>query len=291
MHHLKNLLLCSLLATTTYAAPKPAAKPVTKTAPLCCPSGLRDSYAYIGGKYTRVHFTPEGHSSFNGNLGGMQGSYEYRPKNCIYEGIKVLWRQGSADAGSSERSLLDINTEARLGYTFSFDCQNVPKLTLFSGFGWRYLSHDLTQPGESSLVFNYNEPYIPVGLFADFAVYSWFTIGTYVTWMPQVFPTVNIIPLGGARWILEHTLVNFLFEVPVAFTFCSPCWWVEELVFTLKPFVQLWQDGASTAQTIAGVISAPPSTTTPFTVLPTSLGLPQNSYVFYGIEADLGFNF
>ncbi|MES2212612.1 MAG: hypothetical protein V4490_05685, partial [Pseudomonadota bacterium] len=45
-----------------------------------------NSIAKIGGVYSYLWLTPEDGSTFRGSLGGLQASYEFRPKNCIYEG-------------------------------------------------------------------------------------------------------------------------------------------------------------------------------------------------------------
>ena len=255
--------------------------------PLSLQSEPDVSRFYIGGNYAYLYFTLKSFPVFTGNLGGAQGFYEYRSKNWLYESIKVLWKQGSISGRGGKRNIVDIDTTGRIGYLFH---NHRATVALFSGFGWRYFSQEIKREGKQSLFLNYNQPYIPVGLFSDFSCCSKITIETYITWMPQIFPTVNIIPLGGARWILEYTLANFLFELPIIFDFCEPSCSAQRFAFSLmiKPFVQLWHDGKSIARTKAATIEAPPSTTTAFSVFSTSLGVPKNSYLFCGFEINLG---
>src|SRR3989338_1604616 len=72
----------------------------------------------LGADYTYLIFDPEDNTSFDGNLGGLQGLYEYRPMEDIYAGLKFAWKQGSTSGSSGERSMLYIDAEERIGYTF-----------------------------------------------------------------------------------------------------------------------------------------------------------------------------
>jgi len=222
----------------------------------------------LGGNYTRMHLKPSGSQSFNGNLWGAKGIYEYRPLDQIYAGGFLTYKEGELHGSSAKRSLLYIDAQERLGYTFSFS-HHEWLLTLYTGVGFRYINQKLTPSGSSSLRFRYNEFYVPVGFETDREVNSWFTYGLSFTWMPQVFPTVSISPLQGAHWSLKKTITNFYVELPLDFTLTKN----KRFHLILKPFYEHWKDGRSTAKTSTGI----------------PLGLPSNTYDFWG--ADLNFAF
>jgi len=224
----------------------------------------------IGGSYSYLWMTPKANPTFSGSLGGAQGIYEYRPKNCIYQGVKFSWRQGDTTQGLNTRSLLDFNVHQRIGYTFDnlFDRM---RATLFTGLGYRYLGHELKQPGQNNLEFNYNELYVPVGLLVDRKVGSYLTLGLNVTWMPQVYPAVTIIPLNGADWIINKTIENFIVSAPITFNF-SRC---GHFTLELTPFFEYWKDGKTSAASNLGV----------------DLDIPENTYLFCGAELNLGYLF
>lgn len=235
----------------------------------------------IGVDYTRVHLKPHGHTSFNGNLGGLQGIYEYRPEDYFYGAAKFAWKEGNTHGSSGKRSLLYIDAQERLGYTFGFN-QPDSTLTLYSGFGYRHLGQKLKTKEEggeeeSSLRFRYNEIYIPVGFLTNFVVNSWFAVGVDFTWMPQVYPTVSIKPLKGNHWTITKRLANFFVEVPFDFTLTKD----KRFHLIFKPFYERWQDGHSTAKTLPA-----PELGIPGGI---PLGLPGNTYNFYG--ADLNFTY
>lgn len=227
-----------------------------------------DSRLLIGGNYAYVTLQPHDHRTFTGNFGGMQALYEYRPMNRIYAGGKFTWRQGKTHGPVGERSLLYFDVHERIGYTYA-PAKKDWFATLFTGVGYRYLGQTLNPKVGHSLDFNYNDFYIPVGLLTNFDVTSCFSIGLNYIWMPQVYPTVSIVPLKGARWILTKTLSNFYAELPLTYTFRK------RYQLIINPFYEHWQDGHTTAKLLSG---AP-------------LGLPGNSYNFYGVELNFGFEF
>ncbi len=230
---------------------------------------IKNSSLRLGGSYTYVWITPQNLPTFQGNLGGMQGIYEYRPNNSLYEGVKFAWRQGITHQASNSRFLLDFDTHERIGYTFTApNCQW--HSTLFTGIGYRYLGQTLKQPALSTLVFNYNEFYIPVGILLDGQIFNRCTLGINAIWMPQVYPAVTIIPLNGANWIIQKTLGNFLVELPI--TFLSQC---EQFSLEIKPFFEYWQDGKTIAVSQSGI----------------PLNTPRNTYLFTGAEMNLGWLF
>jgi len=224
----------------------------------------------IGGDYTYANLKVHGQPNFYGSLGGAQGIYEYRPSNGLYGALRAAWKEGQLKNSASHRLLIDVDVEERLGYTCSTTCQDA-SCTLFWGFGYHFLSHKLTSPDSSSLKFYYNEFYVPVGFLSDYFFTPCFSIGFYAEWMPQVFSTVEIVPLKGARWVLQETLGNVLLEVPFTFIFGKE----GAYSVLLKPFYEHWQDGASTARTFSG----------------SALDLPRNDYNFVGVDLNVAFSF
>ncbi len=235
-------------------------------------STLQDiSRVQIGGNYTRAHIKIKGQPSFNGNLGGAQAMYELRPVTSFYGALGVTWKQGTTDGGSAHRKLLYVDVQERVGYSYATSCMNWTA-SVFTGFGYRHLGHNLHQHG-THIKFEYNEFYIPVGIVTNYNFNSWFAGGLNFIWMPQIYPTVKIVPLNGARWITKCSLNNFLAELPVTFTFGG----TRRLSLIVKPFYEYWQDGKTTAKTKS----------------PTKLvlGLPGIIYNFWGAELNLGYTF
>lgn len=227
------------------------------------------SHFHIGGNYTYIEFKPKANPSFNGHLGGIQTGYDYREENALYEGVKLTYRQGKLSRSSSSRSIRDFDGQGRIGYTFQ---RSHFLLTPFTGFGWRYIRHNLKQTREFSLKFDFNEVYIPLGVYTDFCINPCFSIGLKGTWMPQVFSTVKIKPIGRVRWDLEKTLKNVMVELPLTYYFPR-----KNVIWSLQlnPFFQYWKDGKTLASTTRG----------------TSLDLPSNIYKLWGAEINLGCSF
>lgn len=224
---------------------------------------------WIGGNYTYMKLVPEDLASFGGNLGGIQAGLECKAKDAVYQGAIFLWREGNLDGeGSLQRNIFNVDTQVRLGYTTSFKSDFAA--TLFTGFGWEYIGQRLTGGG-APLELNYNEVYIPVGLLMNYKI-NRFSIGLNGIWMPQIFPTVNFVPLDNARWVTACTLANFLVELPLAYRFCRDCW---KGFIELRPFFEYWQDGETLAKSSTG----------------TPLGLVSNTYYIGGAEINLGAEF
>ncbi len=223
--------------------------------------GINATHASI-----KIHHQP----LFHGNLGGLQGSYEYRPWNHFYAGVKVDWKQGKTEGSNQSRYLVYTDVQERFGYTFVSDDKS-RFLTLFSGLGYRYLSHKLKQHENPSIKFCYNEIYLPVGFLSDYFFKRWWLLGLNFTWMPQVYPTVKIVPLKGARWILKRSLGNILIEFPLTFFLTRS----QHYALIFKPFYEYWEDGRSTAKMSNG----------------TALGLPGNIYNFWGAQLNFAYSF
>lgn len=220
----------------------------------------------FGANYTYANIKIKSQQSFHGNLGGIQGICEYKPRNNFYGGLKIAWKQGKTENSFADRNLVYIDVQERIGYTFSSRCYN-RSVTFFSGFGYRYLGHKLKQFEEPSIKFKYNEFYIPTGFLSEYCFCSRWSLGLNFTWMPQVYPTVEIVPLKGARWILKNTLSNLLVELPVTYSLTkNKCY-----SLIIKPFYEHWEDGKSTAKTSTG----------------QKLNLPKNFYSFWGAELNL----
>lgn len=228
------------------------------------------SSVQIGANYTRANIKVDGQSSFDGNLGGIQGSYEYKTWNGLYAGLRGEWKEGKTKNSKANRKLVYVDVQERIGYTYSPYC-SAWAVTIFSGFGYRYLEHRLTQFHEPSIKFKYNEFYVPVGFLSEYFFSSCWSAGLNCIWMPQVFPTVEIVPLTGAHWDLKNTVGNVRVELPVTYLFQGKGYYS----LTLKPFYERWEDGRSTAKTSSG----------------QKLGLPKNSYNFWGVEFNFSYAF
>ncbi len=254
---------------------------------ICLSLSAMDSKIQVGGNYTYALIKPSNEEQSHGSLGGAQAMYEYRPANRFYGAAKLSWKEGDTDCSVAKRSLLYIDAQERLGYTFC-RCGEGSLLSLFSGIGYRYLQQHvrplvleadsfngsffppyLTSATDTKL--KYHEFYIPVGFAADFRVNCFTSIGIYFTWMPQVFPMVDIIPLGHAYWALTNQWANFLVEVPFTFTLTENRRWM----LTVKPTYEYWRDGHSTAKTSTGI----------------SLDLPGNTYQFFGADLNFSYSF
>lgn len=246
------------------------AKPDTDTRSKCCCVEEKESRLQIGGDYTRVNLKPGGSTSFNGNLGGAQGLYEYRALDRIYGGAKLAWKEGDTHGSSGKRSLTYVDAQERIGYTFGVEDED-GRVALFTGLGYRYLRQKFTPTIGTPITFRYDEFYVPVGLIMDFAVCSWLNWGVNFTWMPQVYPTLSITSLKGARWTLTDTFSNFFVEMPFTFSLTKS----KRFQIIINPFYERWQDGHTTAALADG----------------TPLGIPKNTYNFWGVDLNFAFCF
>lgn len=145
------------------------------------------------------------------------------------------------------------------------------RMSLFSGLGYRHNGQKHDPKQGHSVQFNYNQIYIPVGFLTNYDPCWWFGIGGDFTWMPQVYPTLAIVPLKGARWVTTCTFNNFYVEMPITFTLTRN----KRYQIILNPFYQHWADGHTTAKASDG----------------QTLGLPGNTYNFYGFDVNFGFCF
>lgn len=247
-------------AVQTQAPPKPTLKEDTYT--------LKGD---IGANYTFMKLSPESIHSFTGNLGGLQTSLEFLPRKFLYEGVNFLWRTGTLSSIASKQiKIEDFDTQLRLGYV-NTDYDRL-RFIGFTGMGWRYLGENHETPGVEDLHLNYNEIYIPVGVMFDYKIYDCFSFGFNGTWMPEIFSTVNFVPLDNGRWITQSKLANFQLEMPFVGYHTY-----KGIDFNLefKPFFQFWQDGKTLAETSTGL----------------DLGLPQNNYYLGGAMLNLGASF
>lgn len=246
--------------------------PIPSCRPKCaheemCPGDF-SSHLQGGGDYTHVRLSQKDSPPYNGNLGGGQLLYEFRTGRRIYGGVSVRWRQGKISGSLGHGTLYDGDVNERIGYTFG---KNAYLFTLYTGFGFRYLEHKLQLKSSSHVRYQYEEFYVPVGFLYDCQFTDRFNWGLYGVWMPQVYPTVTIKPTGGARWIIKRTWRNGQLAMP--FTFA--CNSTRSVTLMFKPFFEYWQDG----KTIAKVVLGAP------------LGLPQNTYLFGGIDVNLSYSF
>lgn len=229
-----------------------------------------DSRISLGAGFTRLRLISHGDSPFEGNLWGVGAMYEYRPKRAFYGALELIWKQGDTHGSAGKRSLDFLDSAERLGYTF-FCARNEIETTLFSGLGFRYVRQKFVPEGGSSLTFHYKEFYVPVGLHVGVPASRRFSWGIDLQWMPQVYPTVRIVPVNGTHWSLERKLGNWSAAIPVNYVLDARSRWQ----ISFRPFFEYWQDGHSTAKQSDGV----------------PLGLPGNTYFFYGADLHLSFWF
>lgn len=226
----------------------------------CCVSLVQ-----VGANYTHVDIAVNG-DSLKGNLWGVQGLFEYKPLNSIYGGLTVSWKEGKTQ---DQHELSYVDVQERVGYTYSPCCSDWA-VTLFSGFGFRYLEHRFKEYSFRTVKFKYNEFYVPVGLLSEMDFDCW-SVGLNCIWMPQVFPTVEIVPVKGAHWNLQDTLGNVLIELPVTYSFEGA--YCYSLI--LKPFYEHWENGRSTAKLSRR----------------NRLGLSKVTYNFWGAEVNFALAF
>jgi len=229
-----------------------------------------NSIVYFGGSYTRSHIKPNGLPDFDGNMGGVQGMYQYRPLRSVYAAIGGFWRYGKNSGSAGTRDLMDAGVHERIGYTFAIRCNQI-LITPYTGFGYRHLAHHVKPNNGSRIKLRYNEFFFPVGLQSVYDIYQCFSIGLDVVWMPQVFSTVTFNVTDGSRWVIKNTYKNFKIALPFYFHIkrCT------NLSVVLNPFFEFWQDGRTTG-------------TTQFN---DPLGLPKNTYTFWGAELNLQYAF
>ena len=223
----------------------------------------------LGGNYTHASQKIQGQGLYHGNLGGAQASYEYKAFNDLYLGLFTTYKQGTLDNNLGSRSLLYIDVNERIGYTYATACKRWVG-SFYTGVGYRHYGQTLSQNG-TQIKFDYNEFYVPLGMKAGYSFNTWIVGALNFMWMPQVNSTVKIVPLKGARWSLEKTLVNFKVELPLTFFFTED----RRYSVSVKPFYEYWEDGKTTAKLSNG----------------TALGLPGNTYNFWGAELNFGFSF
>lgn len=240
----------------------PSPKPKTVTSPI-------SSHVEIGGNYTYAHVSPSGHSSTQGSLGGIHALYEFKTPNRIYGALRGAWWQGNTDSSGESRFIVAVDAQERIGYTWG-SLRKGRMFSLFSGLGYRRYAEKVKQSG-SSVKFYYNELYIPLGFLLKGRINSVLSMGFNFQWMPQVYPTLTIVPLDGARWILNNKIANFRAELP--FIMCVSR--KNHLSLTLQPFFEFWQDGHTSARTKLG----------------TTLNVPGNTYLFGGIDLNLRYSF
>ena len=241
-------------------------------APVYCKPTKRScipkSYLTIGGSYTYAYIKPTSHSSTAGYLGGMQAMYEYKKINRFYGAAAVSWKQGNTERGG-DRFLLQFDVQERLGYTWG-SCKRARLFSLFSGFGYRRNAEKVIRNG-NSVRFYYNEFYIPVGFAFKGRLSHVVSLGLNFQWMPQVFSTVAIRPLKGNYWCVNNKYANFKAGLPLTLIASQK----HQISVAFEPFFEYWRDGHTHARSQAG----------------TSLHVPGNTYLFAGIEINLGTSF
>lgn len=231
-----------------------------------------EEYLVTGGiEYTRMYLKPNRNHSFDGNMGGLQTSFQFIPLNSFYAAVGAFCKYGSVHSEDGKRHLLIADAYQRFGYTVSLVCNRL-LLTPFIGFAYRHLSHHLHYSGASSAKLRYNEFYIPLGLLLKYKIVPCFSIGFDAIWMPQVYPTLTASVEDGARWAIKNSYKSFIvsascFYYPKKF---------KNLSVYFKPSYELWQDGETTASTTTAHIP---------------LGIPKNTYISWIAELGLRYSF
>lgn len=224
----------------------------------------------LGGNWAYSHLKVKGKPSFYGHLEGIQATYEYRPPSSFSTRFHALYRQGKLKSTTARRILTETDLSEVLSYTISCD-ERVGEWSFFAGLGYHHLEHQLTDHNCSTIYFRYNEFYLPIGLFTDYHLTSWFSWGMRATWMPQIYPTVTIIPIEGARWQIAGTCGNIRTQLPLTFVVGKQRPWT----ITLEPTFTYWKDGQTTAKTTTG----------------QGLNLPSNASYFWGCDLTLRYPF
>ena len=234
---------------------------------LCCndPS----SHLQLGGSYRYAYVDPSKLSDLTGHLRGLNASYDYQKVHLIYQGVTFAWRQGTAHGTRAKRTICDIDTQGRIGYTFGKG-RHVWLLSLFTGLGYRHLGETSTIEG-ASIGYDYNDLYVPVGFWLNGALGKYLFTGLHVQWRPQVYPTVAISSLNGARFDTKYMLGNVLTELPISIVLSR----ANNICFVLKPFFEYWQDGATYAKSSQGI----------------PLGISQVTYLFGGVDVNFSWSF
>jgi hypothetical protein len=189
--------------------------------------------------------------------------------NMVYGALAAVWRQGNTHGSNGNRFLLEFDVEERIGYTWG-SWKKGRMLSLFTGFGYRHLGEAANSSG-SAITFNYNELYVPVGVLIEGSLHPLVSCGFNAQWMPQVYSTLTIVPLTGARWILTKKVMNFRGELPLTIYVSR----ARRFSFTIQPFFEYWQDGHTSARTQLGTV----------------LHVPGNTYLFVGGDLNLRYSF
>jgi hypothetical protein len=270
------------LATTSESPPTtPASPPATlepppatserpETTHVCCYSPY--STLFAGGSYSYVSLKQTDIPFYSGNLWGFLVGYQYRKQNGLYFTLKGMWRQGATSGEAGQDYLHECKAEETAGYDFAFGPSQRGRAALYAGFGYRFMEQKIQQPALPTVRLEYDNFYVPIGTSIDYAIpfrNDCLAFGLCATWMPQVYPTVDIIPLGGARWILEYEVANGIIELPITYSHCNT------YAVTLRPVFEYWKDGASIA--VGSLCSA--------------LGLPASSYLFGGVNLEFDWRF
>ncbi len=203
------------------------------------------SHLYIAnGSATGPTATP---NPFTGVLGGFILGYEY--KKSLYAVLQSSYALGSLTrknqgTGNNNRFIHEILLDSRFGYNWQI--QPSWAFTPFTGAGFRW-NTQYRNPGVlSGLKYNYFKIYIPLGFLLDYSPTPMVSLGIDFEWMPDVLTMVSISSLKGSYWELER-MNNYLIQIPCTFRFCS------HYEISLVPFWMHFDDGASTAETDAGI--------------------------------------
>lgn len=223
----------------------------------------------LGGSYSYAHVTPKSLPADHGWLYGLQGFYQHQIPNKLSLGAYVFWKQGLTNNSTGTRFLAVIDVNQRIGYCIG-SYKKERFANFFTGFGYRLNAEHVKVSGQS-VHFDYNNFYIPIGFTFSGRVYPVIYFGTNILWMPQIYPTVNIQPLKGARWSLTYQFANIRLEAPITFKFYKK----SEFSLQLNPYFEYWQNGHTYAKSQLG----------------TKLTVPNNNYIYLGFEINGRYQF
>jgi hypothetical protein len=200
----------------------------------------------FGASYTYLHLGIENDSSFVGNLGGAQISYQYRPLNHLYADIKTSWKMGAVYASNRKRSLIYLDEFQRIGYTASFAADSCAA-SFFSGFGYRYYRQKIDSEFTKDSLHTTNFLYIPVGALIEYAASTYFSFALDFMWMPQVYASLKIKSDDTYKKRVSNQLGSISIYLPLSFTFNN----LKEFHFVITPFYQRWKTCDPVAQNSA----------------------------------------
>jgi hypothetical protein len=217
-----------------------------------------------------VFLKPKEMDSLEAKLLGLSTGYEYFRENSFYAKLQATLKRGKLEGSYGYRDLLEINGESRAGYSIAYGAPG-SAITFFCGFGYEHSSQELHPIKEKNNTTNliYQEFYVPLGFMVNHIFNQVVSCKLTALWMPQVYSSVEVIPLGSARWILPATEKNYSIEFAWHFLLSK------RIGLTITPFYKHWENGPTNETTPVGL----------------DWEIPGNLYDFYGLKVGFLCNF